>query len=50
MTHTQRFTRLLVAVCTVGLSLTVLVGAQEQKFYPDDPLTAEPPPYPTVGP
>ncbi len=39
-----------VAMIAVACSLALAPGAVAQKFYPDDPLTAEPPPYTTYDP
>ncbi len=39
-----------VAVIAVACSLACAPGAVAQRFYPDDPLTAEPPPYATYDP
>ena len=34
----------------VSIALLLAAPAAAQQFYPDDPLTAEPPPFPVIGP
>jgi hypothetical protein len=42
----QRHFRQLIVLCAL-LAVPVAVAAQAPKFYPDDPVTKEPPPFPT---